>query len=304
MRLIRVTRRTIELFGLCIHWYGVLIVLGMTLGIFLAHRREARCGLKKDAALDLALWCIPAAIIGARAYYVAFSLDQFLNQPWYQVLNIAQGGLAVYGGVLGGALAGWIYARREGVSFGRLADLAAPSIALGQAIGRWGNFLNQEAHGERVLHAALHFFPVSVHIGGEWYYATFFYESAWCFLIAIALLWAEKRQMNRRIGDLFLAYVLLYALERGVVEGMRADSLYIGALRVSQGLSFLSAFAISVLLALRQRRAPILLRGLAPAAVLAAVVSAMLGCGWGTAAAAATSLAAAIKLYACKTKDE
>lgn len=251
--MICISRRAIEIFGLSIHWYGVLIVTGIALAILLAWKREERYGLPKDTVLDLALWCIPAAIIGARAYYVIFSWDQFAQGPWWKVINIREGGMAVYGGVIAGVLTGWIYVRKKGLPFRRATDLVAPCIPLGQAIGRWGNFLNQEAHGALVANEALHFFPMSVEIGGEWYYATFFYESAWCFLIAIFLLIAEKRNWFKQDGEAFLAYVFFYALERSIVEGMRTDSLYLGPVRVSQLLSLLAMCAAAIIWIVRRR---------------------------------------------------
>ena len=151
----------------------------------------------------------------------------------------------------GGVLAGYLYARRKGLPFLRLADLAAPSIALGQAIGRWGNFVNQEAYGAVATQPWQQRFPISVFIraDGQWHFATFFYESAWCFLIVAALLAADGKKLFRRDGDGFLAYVFLYALERALVEGLRTDSLYWGPFRVSQVLAAVSCVAaVSVLL--------------------------------------------------------
>ena len=252
--MIRVSRRAIELFGLSIHWYGVLIAAGIALAVWLAMRREKRYGLPEDTALDIALWCVPAAIVGARAYYVAFEWDQFASGPLWHVFNLREGGLAVYGGVIAGVLAGWIFARVKKLPFWKMADLAAPCIALGQAIGRWGNFLNQEVHGAPVENAALKFFPMAVRIDGAWYYATFFYESVWCALIVILLLAGERRNFFRRDSDVFSAYVFLYALERSVVEGMRTDSLYFGPLRVSQALSVLALLGVTIIWVWRRRK--------------------------------------------------
>lgn len=290
--MIRISRTAIELFGLSVHWYGVLIVTGIALGVALAMARERRMGLPKDTALDLALLCVPAAIVGARLYFVAFSWNLYAGGPWWRIFAVWEGGMAIYGGVIAGVLAGWGYARAKKLSFWKLADLVAPCIPLGQAIGRWGNFINQEAHGAQVLNPALQFFPVSVEIGGAWYYATFFYESMWCFLIVAALLIAERQRWFRRDGDAFGAYVFLYALERGVVEGMRADSLYLGGMRVSQGLSLLMALIVAVCRAARCKSAPMALRLLAPGCVLAAIVLAAAGSGIGTLAASAASLIA------------
>lgn len=293
-----VTRTAIRLFGLEIHWYGVLIVAGIGLGVWLAWKREERMGLPRETVLDLALVCVPLALVGARAYYVVFSLDEFIGRPWWKVFAVWEGGMAIYGGLIAGVLGGWLYARAKKLSFWKLADLVAPSIALGQAIGRWGNFVNQEAHGALVENPALQFFPVSVSIGGEWYYATFFYESMWCLLIVAALLWAERRNRFLRRGDEFLAYAFLYALERAVVEGMRTDSLYWGAMRVSQGLSLLAAAVVAGIWAVRARRAPMALRIASPGCVVVAIAFAAWGNMWGVFAAAVAALAVTVWMYA------
>ncbi len=236
--MVQFTPTSIVLFGLTFHWYGVIIAVGMALAVALARARERRLGLPRDTALDLALIGIPAAIVGARLYYVLFSWREYAANP-IRALYIWEGGMAIYGGIIGGVLAGWLYARRKGLPFLRLADLAAPSIALGQAIGRWGNFVNQEAYGAVATQAWQQRFPISVFIqaDGQWHFATFFYESAWCFIIVAALLIAERRHRFRRDGEIFRSYVFLYALERALVEGLRTDSLYLGPFRVSQLLS-------------------------------------------------------------------
>lgn len=241
-----------SLFGLSVHWYGVIIACGMALAVGLAALRQRRMALPRDTVVDLALVGIPSAIVCARLYYVIFSWRAYAAQP-VRALFIWEGGMAIYGGIIGGVLAGAIYARRKRLPFLKLADLAAPSIALGQAVGRWGNFVNQEAYGGVVAHAWQRRFPIGVWIAadGRWHYATFFYESLWCFLIVAALLLADKKRLLRRDGDTFIGYVFLYAMERALVEGLRADSLYLGALRVSQLLS-LAALMVCAALMLRR----------------------------------------------------
>ncbi len=241
--------------GLQVHWYGVLIAAGIALGVALASAREARLGLPRQTALDLALIGVPAAIVGARLYYVAFSWHAYRDAP-VRALYIWEGGMAIYGGILGALLAGFIYSRRKKLPLLRLTDLAAPSFALGQTIGRWGNFVNQEAYGGAVAHAWQRRFPIGVFIqaDGQWHYATFFYESAWCLLIVIALLWGEKKRRFQRDGDVFIAYVFLYALERALVEGLRTDSLYLGPLRVSQLLSLAALLACAIVLLRRSEK--------------------------------------------------
>ena len=238
--------------GLYIHWYGVIIAAGMALAVALAMGRERRLGLPRETALDLALIGIPAAIVCARLYYVIFSWKVYADDP-VKALYIWEGGMAIYGGIIGGVLAGFVYSRVKKLPFLKLADLAAPSIALGQAIGRWGNFINQEAYGAVAAHAWQRRFPISVFIAadGQWHYATFFYESAWCLCIVVLLLAMERRGRFRRNGQLFGGYVFLYALERALVEGLRTDSLYLGPMRVSQLLSLAALLACALILLLR-----------------------------------------------------
>ena len=261
--LIYATSTTLHLFGLSVHWYGVIIAAGMALAVMLACLREKRMDLPSQTALDLALLGIPAAIVCARLYYVAFSWSEYRASP-IRALYIWEGGMAIYGGIIGGVLAGWLYARRKKLPFLKLADLAAPSITLGQAVGRWGNFVNQEAYGAIATREWQRRFPISVFIqaDGQWHYATFFYESPWCLLIVVFLLASEKKRRFRRDGDIFIAYAFLYALERALVEGLRTDSLYLGALRVSQ---LLSLVALLVCAAWTLRRSP---KKTAPAAAL------------------------------------
>ena len=210
--------------------------------------------------------------------------------------------MAIYGGILAGILAGFIYSQKKKISFFRLADLAAPSIALGQAIGRWGNFVNHEAYGAVVLNPRAQFFPNAVNISGIWHYATFFYESVWCFGIVIAILLFERKKKFSRSGDIFLAYVFLYALERGVVEGLRTDSLYWGPLRVSQMLSLLAALAIAILMLRRTK--PRWRAAFAPVFLIGALISAVLGCFWGVFAFSACALVCAIYTYLYIQKRE
>ena len=246
----QITRSALTLFGYEVRWYGILIALGVLLAVLLADRREARLGLKPDTAINIALIAVPVAILCARAYYVLFSWSYYAAHP-SDILNIRQGGMAIYGGVIGGVLAGFFYCRATRTSFAAGLDLAAPSIALGQAIGRWGNFLNQEAYGRMVANPKLRFFPLAVEIGGSWHWATFFYESLWCALIVLFLLSMERKGLFRRRGDVFGWYLFLYGLERALVEGLRTDSLYLGPMRVSQLLSLAAVLVLTLALARR-----------------------------------------------------
>jgi len=271
--MLRFTSTGLIFFGLEIHWYGALIALGMALGVALACRRAPRLGLSRDTALDLALLGIPAAILGARLYYVAFAWQAYAREP-IRALFVWEGGLAIYGGLLGGLAAGLLYARAKRLPFLKLCDLAAPSFALGQAVGRWGNFINQEAYGIPVARAWQRRFPVAVYIpsDGLWHCATFFYESVWCLIIVWVLLSAERRGRLRRSGSVFWLYTALYALERAWVEGLRTDSLTLGPLRVSQGLSLLALIVCGLIALARAKNKTLPAAGLALAAVYAALL--------------------------------
>jgi phosphatidylglycerol:prolipoprotein diacylglycerol transferase len=189
------------------------------------------------------------------AYYVAFTWDQFKDD----LLRVFGPARRRHGHLRQPDrwfCDGDLYAKARRIPFRTLCDLAAPAIALGQAIGRWGNFVNQEAYGVAITDARLQFFPAAVWIENQsgWVAATFFYDSAWCFLIVAFLLIAERRGFFRRPGEEFLWYVTLYAFERMLVEGLRTDSLFWGPVRVSQALSLALFIAgAAAILALRRR---------------------------------------------------
>lgn len=258
--MLALSRDSIRVFGFDIKWYGILIAAGAVCAALIALAREKKLRLPKDTAVNLALICLPAGIVCARLYYVLFSWDYYSAHP-AEIFDIRGGGLAIYGGVIGGAIAGFIYSRVKKVSFLRMADMIAPGLALAQAIGRWGNFLNQEAYGAPVTNPAWQFFPAAVNVGGEWRLATFFYESVWCALIAVLIPLLERRGHLRRAGDAALVYVMMYAFERAIVEGLRADSLYIGPFRVSQLLSICAFAAATIVLIVRHIRKPEKKRG-------------------------------------------
>lgn len=248
------SRRALTIGGFSIYWYGLLIALGVLAGCLLSSVREKKLGVPKDTSINLALLCVPVGILCARLYYVAFSWSYYAAHP-AEIFAFRDGGLAVYGGIAGALFAGWIYGRRKKLSFYKMLDLVAPAVALGQCIGRWGNFLNQEAYGMAVQNPHFQFFPFAVYIDGSgWHYAAFFYESLWCAIIVAALLIGEKKHVFQKNGDTFFAYAFLYAAERSVVEGLRTDSLYIGPLRVSQLLSLCMLLLISALLLRRAKK--------------------------------------------------
>ncbi|MCE5235964.1 MAG: prolipoprotein diacylglyceryl transferase [Clostridiaceae bacterium] len=253
-------RVAFTVFGKDIYWYGVLMAAGIVIAVLLAMREGKRKKLPEDTVIDLCLVVIPLGVVFARLYYVLFELDHYLQDP-ISVLYVWEGGLAIYGAVIGGLLGAVIYARVKKLRFLRLADCVAPGLVLAQAIGRWGNFFNQEAFGLPINNGELLWFPFAVKIEGLHYFdgvvcnnpyhmATFFYESAWCLLIFI-FLWSRRKKF-RHDGDAFFIYALLYAFERMFVEGLRGDSLKIGEARVSQILSAVAFAAVLIFFIVRR----------------------------------------------------
>ena len=227
------------IFGL-VPWYSFLIVLGAACAVFIATKEEKRAGLPKDSVIDFALIALPCGIIGARIYYVVFSWSQF-KDDLISIVRIWEGGIAIYGAVIAGLLAAWVFCKKRKISFLALCDIIAPGLILAQALGRWGNYFNQEAYGLPITNPALCFFPFGVQIQGEsgleWHMATFFYESLWNFFVFIFLMIARRKWFRYR-GDVFCFYVFLYACGRMIVEDFRMDSLYASSsIRISQLLS-------------------------------------------------------------------
>ncbi|MBB5324293.1 phosphatidylglycerol:prolipoprotein diacylglycerol transferase [Anoxybacillus tepidamans] len=226
-----------------IYWYGVIIGTGVLLGLWLATREAVKRGLSKETFVDLVLLAVPIAIVCARTYYVIFEWDYY-SKHLSEIPKIWEGGLAIHGGLIGAIVTGIVFAKRRGLSFWKLADIAAPSIILGQAIGRWGNFMNQEAHGGPVTREFLEslrlpeFIINQMYINGQYYHPTFLYESIWNFIGFLLLL--MLRRINLRRGELFLSYVIWYSIGRFFIEGMRTDSLMLtDTLRIAQVMSIL-----------------------------------------------------------------
>ena len=244
--------------NLHIAWYGVLIALGMFVAILFCYYFAKYRKLKPDSFVALALWTIPLAIIGARVYYIAFS-----GRSWtfLEAIQIWNGGMAIYGGVIGGALGVLIFSLIHKKNFFDYADVIAPGLILAQSIGRWGNYINKEAYGWSVTNPSLQKFPFSVYIehctqvsegcvcgGSGWHLATFFFESylnfVGFFVLFLLLLNTKKR------GTVVASYFVWYGVVRAIVETFRTDALFIGnsSLRVSQLLSIILVFVGLVIL--------------------------------------------------------
>ena len=225
--------------GWSIAWYGVIIAVGMVLGVILAIYRARKQGLKDDLIFDFILLALPIAIVCARGYYVVFEWNSYSGDI-LSIFKIWEGGLAIYVGVLGGLITAILFCRHRKFPLFRFLDLVVPSLVLGQAIGRWGNFVNQEAFGNLVENSSLQFFPYAVYIDalGEWHQATFFYESMWNICLLVVMLIVSRKEP--KTGTLTCMYFVFYGLGRFLIEGLRTDSLYIiSGIRASQVLSLL-----------------------------------------------------------------
>lgn len=245
-----------------IYWYGIIIALAMLIGISLATKEAQKLGLEEDTMVDMALWAIPIGFIGARLYYVLFKWDYYIQNP-SEIIAIWNGGIAIYGGLIAGGLAVYWFARRKKMTLTLLLDILAPSALLAQSIGRWGNFINQEAHGGPVTRQFLEnlylpeFIINQMNINGTYYHPTFLYESLWSLLGFILLIILRNQKGLLRRGEVALSYVIWYSFGRFFIEGMRTDSLWIGdIMRVSQMLSLVLFISAIILLVYRRRDYP------------------------------------------------
>ncbi|WP_088104245.1 prolipoprotein diacylglyceryl transferase [Halalkalibacter urbisdiaboli] len=250
----------LELGPLTIHWYGVIIGFGVFLGYIIATRESVKRGMPKETFSDLLLYAIPIAIISARIYYVIFRWDQFADDP-IRVFYIWEGGIAIHGALIGSVITAYIFAKKHELSFWQLVDVAAPSILLGQAIGRWGNFMNQEVYGGVVSDEALKtlyallpdFIMNQMYIDGAFRHPTFLYESLWN-LVGVALL-LYLRRVNLKQGEIFFTYVIWYSIGRFYMESIRTDYLLIGGvLKTAQVISVVLIIGAIILWVYRRKQ--------------------------------------------------
>lgn len=240
-------------FGFEIYFYGAIIALGFILAALFCAKQAAKFGLTSDDLFDFVIWLIPTCIIGARLYYVLFKLDYFLANP-SEILSLRDGGLAIYGGIIAGVITGVLVCKKK-IPVLALGDLTAFGLLIGQAIGRWGNFINREAFGvETDIFCRMGLTtPDGVTV---FVHPTFLYESLWNFTGLIILYILLRRGARKYDGQFTWLYVLWYGLGRAWVEGLRTDSLYIGTtdIRVSQLLAIVSALIAAVILIVNARK--------------------------------------------------
>ena len=235
--------RGFDIGGFSVHFYGVIIAMGLVLAAIYGCRRSKKFGLKEDDIIDGVLCIVPFAVICARLYYCIFSWSQYADKP-ISILYIWEGGLAIYGGVLGALIGILVFSKVKKVSCGAVLDLVALGFLIGQSIGRWGNFFNREAFGA----ATDSFFRMGLLNDKtgivEYYHPTFLYESLWNLAGFVLLHFlTDKRKYD---GQIALGYALWYGLGRAMIEGLRMDSLYWGPFRVSQLLAAVSCVAAAI----------------------------------------------------------
>ena len=219
-------------FGKDIYWYGIIIALGFLLAVIYMMRRAPVFGLTQDDVLDEVLWAVPIGVICARLYYCIFYWELYADNP-ISILYIWEGGLAIYGGVIGGAITILAVSRVKKIPTGVMLDVAAMGVLIGQIFGRWGNFMNREAHGT-VTDSFFKMGLVDASGAVTYYHPTFLYESVWNLVGFLALHFLTKKR--KFDGQIFLSYLTWYGLGRVWIEGLRTDSLYLFStgIRVSQ----------------------------------------------------------------------
>lgn len=241
---LNINRIAVTIFGISIYWYAILMVTAIVIGILMCKKRDGLYEIKFNDIIDLIVYLIPISLISARIYYVLFNINYYLQNP-LQMINLRNGGMAIYGGIIGGGITCLVFCKKRRIDFLNLIDFLVPELVLGQAIGRWGNFINIEAYGIKTNLP----WRMGIYEAGKYIevHPTFFYESIACFIIFIILITIKNKRKYK--GEIAFTYLLLYSLERIFVESLRTDSLMLGNIRISQALSiaiFISSLVILI----------------------------------------------------------
>lgn len=246
-----------NLLGLEVRWYSIILLVAIILGINLLIKEGKKYDYSKDFLFNLAFWVIIFGFIGARVYYVIFNYKMYINDP-VSILKIWEGGLAIHGGLIAGLITLVIYCKKYNVRILKMTDMVMIPLLLGQAIGRWGNFFNGEAHGGATTLFALQnkhipeFIINGMYINGVYYEPTFFYESLWC-LLGIIVLIIIRKYKYLKVGQLTGTYLMWYSFGRFFIEAMRTDSLMFVGFKVAQLVS-IALFVLGLILVMRQGR--------------------------------------------------
>lgn len=245
----------LKLGPISVRWYGVIIATGIVIAYIVGQREMRKRGFNEDFLTDLLIWAVPISIICARIYYVIFEWPYYASHP-DQIIQIWHGGIAIHGALIGAFITAIIFTRKRGVSFWKVADILAPSLIIGQIVGRWGNFMNQEAYGGVVSRSFLESLHLpnwlieQMNVNGFYHHPTFLYESLWNLVGLVLLLLLRK--VNLRRGEIFLTYIMWYSFGRFFIEGMRTDSLLIGNLRMAQIVSLIGLIVGAILIIYRR----------------------------------------------------
>ena len=238
-------------------WYSFLLLIAFTLGSFLIYINSKKYNLDKNKIIDLIFYLILFSVIGARIYYVIFNIGYYIKYP-IEIIKVWEGGLAIHGGIIAGILYLLYFCNKNKINILSLTDLIVPSLAIGQAIGRWGNFFNQEAYGPIVKYEVLkglhipNFIINGMYIDNHYHYPTFLFESIWCFLIFITIIILMK--INKKSLGLYTSiYLIMYGVERFIVESLRQDSLMLFNLTIAQIVSIIMII-IGIFIQIKGRR--------------------------------------------------
>ncbi|AGM99148.1 prolipoprotein diacylglyceryl transferase [Streptococcus iniae] len=238
-----------------IHWYALCIMLGLLLAVYLVTKEAPRKKITSDDVIDFVLIAFPLAILGARIYYVLFEWSYY-SQHLTEIFAIWNGGIAIYGGLLTGVLVLLIYSYYKVINPIAFLDIIAPAVMIAQAIGRWGNFVNQEAYGKAVksLNYLPEFIQKQMFIEGHYRQPTFLYESLWNLVGFVIIMVLRRKRKLLKEGEVLAFYLIWYGLGRMIIEGMRTDSLMLMGLRVSQILSAILIVTGITFVLVRRRR--------------------------------------------------
>ena len=255
----------LQLGPITIYWYAVFIMSGVALGLFLAIREGKKMGINSEFFYDLVTYGLPISIIGVRIYYVAFSWDYYSSHP-EDIIKIWQGGIAIHGAIIAAFIFGYFFCKKRKVSFWLVADIASVSFIIAQAIGRWGNFMNQEAHGGVVPGATLDaqreflqslfipdFIVNNMYINEAYYHPTFLYESLWNMVGFLFIVFVLRKLPKLLVGEIAAFYAVWYSIGRYMVEGMRTDSLMLTeSIRMAQFISITTIVLVLILVIYRR----------------------------------------------------
>lgn len=251
-------RVLIKIGPISIYWYSVMIALGFLTAMIVCLREVKRHRLNLEEYSNMVFYAVIFGILGARVYYVLFNLEYYLQYP-SEILKIWHGGLAIHGGILAGIIVVYFYTKKKKMDFFKMLDISVVGVIIAQAIGRWGNFFNQEAFGKLTTKASLakqkipHFIIEGMYIDGNYYQPTFLYESIWN-IIGFIILLILRKSKKIKVGSLTAFYLIWYSVGRGIIEYFRSDSLMLGNIKIAQLVSILLIIVGIIIIIISKKR--------------------------------------------------